>query len=1103
MIRWTLRSLWKRYLRTGDPRPLKGDGVHRMLCLLVAAHEGPEDSRLVHAVTAVRGAHLDTPEERFAHALQQSEITLLFLGVRPEDVPGQLAESLTDTLDALQRAVEDAAEERQDDARFEDREPPAPAAERQRDRFLIDLPVEFAADRRAELPEGHPDRPARTFQQAQALLSRYEAYSERADLEQAVALGEEAVATETRDPARVRARTVLSHALRLRFQASGDPADLDGSVRVSREGVELAAPGSVEEIAVLSHLDAALLLRYLAAGAPADLADAERHARRVLELAGPGHAERAVFLSTLVAVLRARFDLGGDGRATLDEMVGLAEEAVRLAPDVVPLRSRRLSALGEALSLRYEVAGDFADLREAIAVRRAAVDACPAAHPEHPVHRFNLALALFARYLRNGAAADLDDAVLGCREAVARTPPGHVHGGGLRAHLAIILRARHSVSAAEDDLAEAISMGAQAVADLGPANPRWAWTVSLLSSLHATRYRLHGDPADLAEAVRLGRTALEATPPGRRDRAVVLNNLATVLTLSGDEAADALAVELARESAAGAAPNAESLVVLSAALVRRARQTGEDALWDEAGAALRAAAETATAPAGDRVDAALAWASLAIERRDWNAAATASQACARLLPLLAWRGLPRQDQERRLVDAGTVARLGAACALFAGRPEDAVEILEQGRNVLLAQALDTRTDAAGLADAHPELARRLADTRLALDALLVAQPGDDPAREGDRRQRLAARWDGLVEEIRGLDGFTDFLRPLDAARIRRAAAEGPLVYLNMNELRSDALIVTPEGVLAVPLPEVTPDALLDNVADFLSVTALGDPASTGGRLLLREVLAWLWEAIARPVLDALELGPTDDPPRVWWLPTGPLTFLPLHAAGTLADGVLDRVVSSYTPTIRSLDHTRGRPAPSPGPPAVVALPDQGLPNARREVAAIRARFPSARALVGADATREAVLQALRECPSVHFACHGEQTIGSPSEAALVLDGTRLGVTDLAGIRLDRAELAFLSACHTARPGLVLQEESLHLAGALHLAGFRHVIGTLWAVLDPVAATIAERVYERLPASGDGLLATSAARALHDTVRHLQANHRDKPHLWAAHIHLGP
>src|SRR5699024_2157591 len=77
------------------------------------------------------------------------------------------------------------------------------------------------------------------------------------------------------------------------------------------------------------------------------------------------------------------------------------------------------------------------------------------------------------------------------------------------------------------------------------------------------------------------------------------------------------------------------------------------------------------------------------------------------------------------------------------------------------------------------------------------------------------------------------------------------------------------------------------------------------------LLEWLWDVVARPVLDALGFdGPIVDGnwPRVWWVPTGVLSQLPLHAAGYHTRGghetVIDRVMSSYASSVKALVHGR-------------------------------------------------------------------------------------------------------------------------------------------------------------------------------------------------------
>ncbi|MEV7451776.1 CHAT domain-containing protein [Streptomyces nigra] len=109
---------------------------------------------------------------------------------------------------------------------------------------------------------------------------------------------------------------------------------------------------------------------------------------------------------------------------------------------------------------------------------------------------------------------------------------------------------------------------------------------------------------------------------------------------------------------------------------------------------------------------------------------------------------------------------------------------------------------------------------------------------------------------------------------------------------------------------------------------------------------------------------------------------------------------------------------------------------------------------------------------------------------------------MARLRLNTAELAYLSACQTATGGLTLADEAVHLASAFQLAGYRQVIGTLWPIQDAVAADIAKNVYTHMRRDG-GLTTRQAAAALHTAVQRARAAHPREPHLWASHIHLGP
>jgi hypothetical protein len=393
-------------------------------------------------------------------------------------------------------------------------------------------------------------------------------------------------------------------------------------------------------------------------------------------------------------------------------------------------------------------------------------------------------------------------------------------------------------------------------------------------------------------------------------------------------------------------------------------------------------------------------------------------------------------------------------------------------------------------------------------------------------------WDEIVARAR--EEAPDFLRPVRLADLQPAATQGPVVIVNVSKYRCDALIVTGVGVRSVPLPSLSAADIDRYTVRYLDaygrltqtdvMPAGWIPESRAPEQVISEVLEWLWDAVAGPVLAELGIDgpplPGESWPRLWWCPTGLLSLLPLHAAGyhqaespgdSTARAVLDRAITSYTPTLGALADASRAAIPSlaesdEGTLLFVGLPHtpgaSALPGAKYERDIVSGRLGAhSDVLYAEDATVHAVRDKLPSRQWVHFSCHGEQNLDAPSMGGLRLWDGMLTIAEL-GARGIKGDFAFLGACQTATGGTALPNEAISLAAALHYAGYRHVIATLWSVYDQASAEVTRMVYDDLANSGY-LEPAKAAAALHSAVRHLRNGNTTKPSWWIPFIHIGP
>jgi hypothetical protein len=387
-----------------------------------------------------------------------------------------------------------------------------------------------------------------------------------------------------------------------------------------------------------------------------------------------------------------------------------------------------------------------------------------------------------------------------------------------------------------------------------------------------------------------------------------------------------------------------------------------------------------------------------------------------------------------------------------------------------------------------------------------------------RRSQLTGDWNNLLAEIRAA-GFDRFLLPPTPEQVLTDAGDGPVVVLNVSRHRSHALVIRNGTARAVRLPAITLDSVADRITPFfLAVNTALDvsaelPARHEAEDTITGTLQWLWDGVAEPILDHLAmptLAPGRRPPRLWWIPAGPMSFLPIHAAGrpgtrgATPATMLDHVMCSYAPTVRALARSRRGKGPTTRQPRtlVAALPETpGAPDlsAAAFEARLIARLTSGELLVGDQATRRHVLAQLVRHDRFHFAGHAVSDLADPSNSHLLLHDQPLTVHDLSHLGLDSPDIAFLSACATVQPGVTAMDEAISIASACQLAGYRHVIASLWEVDDEVAAEVAGHIWQSITATR----AEDTSAAVHDAVVKLREKFPGNPSLWAAFVHIGP
>ncbi|KAJ7865997.1 CHAT domain-containing protein [Mycena olivaceomarginata] len=949
-------------------------------------------------------------------------------------------------------------------------------------------------------PDGHPNKPSLLNNLGNSLLGRFERLGDLSDISKSVLMKEDAIKlTPDGHPDKPSRLNNLGNSLLSRFKRLGDLSDINKSVLMFEDAIKLTPDGHPDKPSRLNNLGNSLFHHFEWLGDLSDINKSVLMKEDAVKLTPDGHPDKPRWLNNLGNSLLSRFGWLGDlsdinksvlmkedarlgDLSDINKSVLMKEDAVKLTPDGHPDKPRWLNNLGNSLLSRFEQLGDLSDINKSVSMKEDAVKLTPDGHPDKPSRLSNLGNSLLGRFERLGDLSDINKSVLIVEDAVKLTPDRHPDKPSLLNNLGSSLVRRFERLDDLSDINKSVLMFEDAIKLTPDGHPDKPSRLNNLGHSLLSRFERLGDLSDINKSVLMFEDAIKLTPDGHPDKPGWLNNLGNSLLGRFKQLHD---------------PEDSQQLILT-------KQWAKHAHIHQPSSMLHSY-------------------TTAIE----------------LLPELAWLGLSITDRHHSLSEAGQVVRDAASAAIAVHDYQKAVEWLDQGRSIIWGQLLNLRTPVDELRKSHPDLADELvsfstlletAGTRSnPVDNAIKPQPLESIANQA---HAFALKRNHLLQQVRELPGFEVFLLSKPISKLSLAAKMGPVAIVNISEYGCDALILLPglaDEVVHVPLPGFTlfKAQLLANCLASIVGGPGRDERLEGSREaemapddLFCFILSELWSKIVCPVLNALAITTpgSHDLRRIWWCPTGPLAFLPIHAAGLYGEDqgfglkLSDFLISSYTPSLTALIEGF-RPGPESQKDlqllAVTQPSADGqlyIPGTREEIKSIQRHAAGEVHIQWLDenmATIDNVQEGMMNSRWVHFACHGVQS-ASPTESALLLAGSsRLTLSNIIELSLPNADLAFLSACQTATGSTKLQDESVHLTAGMLLAGYRGVIGTMWSIGDNDAPQVAGDVYAHiLKASPPD--PTRAAEALQLAVQRLREQLGAKKSFfrWVPFIHFG-
>ena len=671
--------------------------------------------------------------------------------------------------------------------------------------------------------------------------------------------------------------------LRRRFERTGDLADIANAISANQRAVQLTPDGHADMPSLQNSLGNSFLCLFQYTGNLENITNAISAHQRAVQRTPIGHAEMPGRQNNLGTSFARRFQRAG-ALSDIANAISAHQRAVQLTPNSHADMPGRQNSLGNSFMCRFQRTGDLLDIANAISAHQRAVQLTPNGHATMPRRQSSLGNSFSCRFQRTHDLADSTNAISAHQMAVRLTPNGHADMASRQNNLGNSFLDRLEYTGDPADVANAISAHQMAVQLTPTGHADMPSRQNNLGNSFSCRFQRTGELADISNAISAHQKAVELAPSDHADLPSWQSNLGNSFLRrfeSTGNLVDIASAISAHEKAVQLTPNGHAYIPslrnsLGRTFSCRFQHTGDILDINEAISNFQQSATYGSGSPSARLTAARSWAALSL----YHNPAESLHAYAVVIGLLSQiAGMDRTIQQRHstLIDISNLTAAAASAAFAQEEVGMALEWLEQGRCLVWSQINQLRSPVDELRAHNKLLADRFLDVSRALESSSSRQQSPFLATSGTMLQRIALEdetqthikyaqeWGQLLDEIRNIPGFYDFLRPRRASSILNdLPQDGAVIVINVHENRCDALAMISDcEPLHIPLHSLThhkASTLRDQLRTHLSHNGyrmrnddrgpreVPDPEATSK---VQEVLQELWLCVVKPILDGL------------------------------------------------------------------------------------------------------------------------------------------------------------------------------------------------------------------------------------------------------------